>query len=166
MALQKRLLAEIQDLQRRGRIAVRALGFRGAVRDVLYGCDLKSADRQEEFFYETAGSARHKPGYVRVSTAANSIRWYPPAIAARVRCLDAVWGWLRPFQILEELNLGCRIEGWAYIDRCVAALADVRHAAPAPDPKAVRAWLRRREKEIEIQARAIVARDPRYKTAA
>jgi hypothetical protein len=159
MALQKRLLAEIRDLQRRGRIAVRALGFRGAVRDVLY-------DRQEEFLYETAGSARRKPGYVRVSTTANSSRWYPPAIAARVRCIDAIWGWLRPFQILKELNLGCRLEEWAYIDRCVAALADVRYAAPAPDPKAVRAWLRRRKKEIKIQARAMVARDPRYKTAA
>src|ERR1700685_3219935 len=126
MALQKRLLAEIQDLQRRGRIAVRALGFRGAVRDVLY-------DRQEEFFYETAGSARRKPGYVRVSTTENSSRWYPPAIAARVRCLDAIWGWLRPFQILEELNLDCQLDGWAYLDRCVAALNDVQRAAPAPD---------------------------------
>jgi hypothetical protein len=157
MALRKRLLAEIRDLQRRGRIAVRNLGFRGAVRDILY-------DDQEEFFYETVGSARRKPGYVRVSTAANPSRWYPAPIAARVRCLDALWGWLRPFQILEELNHDCQLDldGWAYIDRAIAALADVRRAAPAPDAKAVRAWRRRREKEIELQARAMGSRDPRY----
>ena len=142
MLLQKKLLAEIRDLRRRGRIAVRDLGFRGTEQAALY-------DDQEEFFYDTAGSARRKPGYERVVTSAYSNRWYPPAIAARVRCLDALWGWLRPFQILEELNLDHQLAGWAYIDRCIAALDDVRPAAPAPDPKAFRAWQRRQKPELE-----------------
>jgi hypothetical protein len=147
MALQEQLLNEIRQLRKRGRLAVRTLGFRGRVKDILY-------DDQEEFFHDTAGSARRKPGYVMVSTAEYPCRWYPPAIAARVRCLDALWGWLRPFQILGELNLEDDLYGWAYIDRAITALDEVRHAAPAPDPAEFRAWERRRQKEHENHGRA------------
>ncbi len=149
--LQKMLLAELRKLRRRGRIAVRVLGFRGSVREILY-------DHEEDFFHDTAGSTRRKPGYELVTTTAHEGRWYPPAIAARVRCRDAVWGWLRPFQILDELNHNDRsLDGWAYIDRCVEALDYVERAAPAPDPKAVRAWRKRCRAEDRIEMQRIEA---------
>jgi hypothetical protein len=100
-----------------------------------------------------------------VTTSAHASRWYPAPVAARVRSLDSLWGWLEPFRILEELNFDRRLDGWGYIDRCVAALNDVRRAAPAPDPKAFRAWEQRRRKEDEIKDQQVRARRERERPA-
>ena len=155
MLLQKRLVAEIRDLQRRGRIAVRELGLRGTDREILHS--------RERAFFHDAGAVRSKRGYERVTSEYLPTRWYPPAIAARVRCLDAVWAWLRPLQILQERSVEGNLKEWGYIDRAFAALADVRRAAPAPDPKEFLAWQRREERELErTKNRARVAVERKF----
>jgi hypothetical protein len=74
--------------------------------------------------------------------------WFPAPIAARVRCLESVYSWLRPFQIIEELSLDGDLGGWGYIDRAITALRhDLGCAAPAPEPEQVRAWQRRETRE-------------------
>jgi hypothetical protein len=159
MQLHQTLLTEVLKLQKRGRVAVRKLGFSGPINDTILYSD------EEDFFHDTAGSPRRKSGYEKVTTDAYpGGRWYPPAIAARVRCLDVLFAWLKPFQIIEELNCGNeRLDGWAYIDRAIAALDDVQRAAPAPDPKAVATW-RKRKEEAEIVERERLFQ--KYMTAA
>jgi hypothetical protein len=138
--LQEMLRNELLRLEKRGAKAIRVLGFK-CPEDAIAG-----AAEEARFFRDTVGSTTRKRGYERVELMADypdGALWYPSAIAARLRCLEVVEMWIKPFPMLNELNCGDthEMDGWGWIDRAIAALKDDLHrAGPSPDPKAFFEW--------------------------